>query len=169
MVKLDKRIYFEKILSQDDFKYFLDLVSNEKVMIMNYGRVFTLEEAKKVYKGILEKNEIHEEFGQFKVFEATTNNFIGLGGLIISDDFTKAEIEYLLLPEYWGIGYGSEIVRELLNKAEGMKSIQQVTGIIDPNNIASRKILLKNGFLSCKVYEIEDGSLAEVLSKKITV
>lgn len=163
------RIYFQKILSQDDFKYFLDLVSNEKVMVMNYGRVFTLEEAKKVYKGILEKNEIHEEFGQFKVFEATTNTFIGLGGLIISDDFTAAEVEYLLLPEYWGMGYGSEIVRELLNKAEGVKSVEQVTGTIDPDNIASRKILIKNGFSSCKVFEIDDGSLAEVLSKKMVV
>ncbi len=161
------RIYFQKILSQDDFKYFLDLVSNEKVMVMNYGRVFTLEEAKKVYKGILEKNEIHEDLGQFKVFEVNTNAFIGLGGLIISNDFTDAEVEYLLLPEYWGMGYGSEIVRELLNKAEGVKSIQQVTGIIDPSNIASRKILIKNGFSSRKVFEIDDGSLAEVLSKNL--
>jgi len=164
---MNNRIYFEKILSQDDFEYFLDLVSNEKVMVMNYGRVFTLEEAKKVYKGLLEKNKIHQDFGQFKIFEVTTNAFIGLGGLIISDDFTEAEVEYLLLPDYWGMGYGSDIVRELLNKAEGMKSIQQVTGIIDPSNIASRKILIKNGFISCKVYEIDDGSLAEVLSKKI--
>ncbi|GAA0774201.1 GNAT family N-acetyltransferase [Clostridium subterminale] len=167
---MDERIYFEKILSQDDFEYFLDLVSNEKVMVMNYGRVFTLKEAKKVYKGILEKNEVHEEFGQFKVFEATTNTFIGIGGLIMSDDFTEAEVEYLLLPpEYWGMGYGSEILRELLNKAESVKSIQQVIGIIAPNNIASRKILSNNGFVSCKVYEIDDGSFAEVLSKKITV
>ncbi|MEW8995665.1 GNAT family N-acetyltransferase [Clostridium sp.] len=164
---MDERIYFEKILSQDDFEYFLDLVSNEKVMVMNYGRVFTLEEAKKVYKGLLEKNKIHQDFGQFKIFEVTTNAFIGLGGLIISDDFTEAEVEYLLLPDYWGMGYGSEIVSELLNKAEKVKSIQQVTGIIDPSNIASRKILIKNGFISCKVYEIDDGSLAEVLSKKI--
>ncbi|WP_346928763.1 GNAT family N-acetyltransferase [Clostridium sp.] len=161
------RIYFEKFLKEDDFQYFLRLALNEKVMVMNYGRVFTLEEAKKVYKGLLEKNKIHQDFGQFKIFEVTTNAFIGLGGLIISDDFTEAEVEYLLLPDYWGMGYGSEIVRELLNKAEGMKSIQQVTGIIDPSNIASRKILIKNGFISCKVYEIDDGSLAEVLSKKI--
>lgn len=48
-----------------------------------------------------------------------------------------------------------------------MKSVQQVIGMIDPNNIASRKILLKNGFVSCKIYEIDDGSLTEVLSKNL--
>lgn len=87
--------------------------------------------------------------------------------ILSQDDFTEAEVEYLLLLEYWGMGYGSEILRELLNKAEEMKSIQQVIGMIDPNNIASRKILLKNGFVSCKIYEIDDGSLTEVLSKNL--
>jgi len=50
-----------------------------------------------------------------------------------------------------------------------VKSVKQVTGTIDPKNIASRKILIKNGFSSCKVFEIDDGSLAEVLSKKMVV
>jgi ribosomal-protein-alanine N-acetyltransferase len=164
---MDSGIYFEKFLTEDDFQYFLRLALNEDVMVMNYGRIFTLEEAKKVYKGLLEKNKIHQDFGQFKVFEATTNNFIGLCGLIISDDFTKAEIEYLLLPEYWRKGYGSEIAKVLLKKAEESKSIKKVTATIDPNNIGSRKILLKNRFVSYKTYTIDDGSLAEDFSKEI--
>ena len=36
---MQNRIYFKKFLSDDDFQYYLDLVSNEKVMVMNYGRV----------------------------------------------------------------------------------------------------------------------------------
>jgi hypothetical protein len=164
---LKNKIYFEKFLSEGDFEHFLNLVSNEKIMVMNYGRVFTLEEAKKCYKRLLENSNKHECFGSFKVFEVDTNIFIGSGALVISDDFTEAEVEYMLLPEYWGKGYGSEIVRELLKKAEETPSIQQVTGIIDPNNLASKKILLNNGFVSCKIYEIDDGSPSEMLSKKI--
>ncbi|MBZ9623800.1 GNAT family N-acetyltransferase [Clostridium sp. FP2] len=164
---MTNRIYFKKFLSEDDFQYFLNLVLNEKIMVMNYGRVFLLEEAKKCYKRLLENNKRHKDFGHFKVFETATNIFIGSGALSINDDFTEAEVEYLLLPEYWGKGYGSEIVGELLNKAEGTKSIQQVTAITDPNNIGSKKILLNNDFVSCKIYEIDDGSLAEMFSKKI--
>ncbi|WP_454053121.1 GNAT family N-acetyltransferase [Clostridium sp. Marseille-Q7071] len=164
---MTNRIYFEKFLSEDDFQYFFKLVSNEKIMAMNYGRVFSLEEGKKCYEGLLEKSRKHEDFGGFKVFEKSTNTFIGLGSLLISDDFTEVEVEYLLLPEYWGKGYGSEIVDNLLNKAKETKSIQRATAIIDPNNIASKKILLKNGFMSCKLYEIDDGSPAEMFSKKI--
>ncbi len=167
MQKLKNRIYFQKFISEDDFQYLLDLVSNEKVMIMNFGRAFLLEEAKSYYKRLLENNKKHKDFGHFKVFEATTNTFIGMGELSINDDFTEAEIGYLLLPEYWGKGYGSEIAGELLNKAEETKNIQRVTATTDPNNIASKKILLNSGFVSCKIYEIDDGSSAEMFSKEI--
>lgn len=51
--------------------------------------------------------------------------------------------------------------------AEETLSIQQVTGIIDPNNMASKKILLNNDFVSFKIYDIDDGSPAEMLIKKI--
>ncbi|MBW9158563.1 MULTISPECIES: GNAT family N-acetyltransferase [Clostridium] len=164
---MTNRIYFKKFLSEDDFQYFLNLVLNEKIMIMNYGRVFLLEEAKKCYKRLLEDNNKNEGFGSFKVFEMNTNVFIGSGALVINDDFTEAEVEYMILPEYWGKGYGSEIVKELLNKAEETKSIQRVTAITDPNNIGSKKILLNNDFVSCKIYEIDDGSPAEMFSKQI--
>jgi len=164
---LNSRIYFNKFQSEDDFKYFLDLVTNKEVMVMNYGRVFLLEEAKNYYKYLLENNSRHEDFGNFKVFERESNVYIGLGSLAINKDLTEAELEYSLLPEFWGKGYGSEIVSELLKKAEEAESIQLVTATIAPDNIGSRKILLKNGFESQKVFEIDDGSSAEMLSKKI--
>lgn len=31
--------------------------------------------------------------------------------ILSQDDFNEAEVEYLLLLEYWGMGYGSEILR----------------------------------------------------------
>lgn len=160
-------IYFEKYLSEADFQYYLQLVLNEKVMIMNYGRVFTLEEANLTYKGILKNNVKHEDFGYFKVFNKDKNIFVGLGSVTINNELTESEIEYMILPEYWGQGYGSEIVYELLKKAEKIKTIKKVTAITDPNNILSKKILKKNGFMSVRVFEIDDGSLAEEYSKEI--
>lgn len=77
------RIYFEKFLSEEDFEYFLQLAFNEETMVMNYGRVFSLEEARKFYKGIMSVNTKHTDLGCFKVFERTTDNFIGLGALSV--------------------------------------------------------------------------------------
>ena len=164
---MNNRIYFEKFISKNDFKYYLDLVSNKEVMAMNYGRVFTIDESILTYKGIMINNKSYEVFGHFKVFEKNTKNFIGLGAITINNDFSEAEIEYMLIPDYWGKGYGSEIVTNLLKKAEETKSIHKVIAITDPNNLVSKKILFNNGFVAGKIFKIEDGSLAEVHSKEI--
>ncbi|MBP2023340.1 RimJ/RimL family protein N-acetyltransferase [Clostridium punense] len=164
---MKNEIYLKKFSCEVDFEYFFKLVSNKEIMVMNYGRVFTLEEAKKYYEKVLSSNGKHKDLGQFKVFEAITNNFIGLGAIVANEEVTEAEIEYLLLPDYWGKGYGSSIAETLISMAEGIKSIKKVTATADPNNVGSKKILLKNGFVSSKVYEIDDGSLAEMFNKTI--
>ena len=165
--KLTSGIYLKKFLSEDDFQYFLTLVSNEKVMEMHFETVFQLEDAKRYYKHLLENNNDHKDFGSFKVFETATNNFIGLGELSISEDLTEADIEFVLLPDYRGNGYGREIVGQLLKKAEETKSIQRVRAVINPNFIASKKVLLSTGFVSCEIFESDNGLPGEILIKEI--
>lgn len=161
------RIYVEKFLSDEDFKQYFILVSNEKVMAMVTERAIPLDEARSNFKLLLERNKRHKAFGSFKVFETTTNNFIGLAMLKINeDDLSEAELGYLLLPEFWRKGYGSEIAKMQLNKAKELKVLHRITAIIDPNNIASKKILLSNGFISEKICKI-DGLPGEILSKTI--
>lgn len=162
---MNSNIYFEKFFSEGDFLYCWQLVSNEKVMIMNYGRVFTMEETNELFRHMIDKSKNYEGFGYFKVFKKESNEYIGLGAVIINDDFTEAEIEYMLLPEYWGEGYGSKVVSNLLNKIDETKSIKKVIAITKPNNIVSKRILYKNGFRLFKIYEVDDGSLAEILIK----
>lgn len=162
---MESRIYLQKFVSDEDFEYYFSLVSNEKVMAMVTERAIPLEEARIDFKLLLDKNKEYKDFGNFKVFETTSNDFIGLGLLKIDkNDLSKAELGYLLLPEFWGKGYGSEIANILLNKAEESKVLHQITAIIDPKNIASKKILLNNGFISEKLCEI-DGLPGEILSK----
>ncbi len=155
----------QKFGSDEDFEDYFSLVANEKVMAMVTERAIPLEEARNDFKLLLYKNEKHEEFGNFKVLERATNNFIGLGKLEINEnDFNEAELGYLLLPEFWGKGYGSEIAEILLNKAEELKLLHRIIAIIDPKNVASKKILLKNNFISEKICEI-DGLPGEILSR----
>lgn len=162
---MESRIYLQKFVSDEDFEYYFSLVSNEKVMSMVTERAIPLEKARIDFKLLLDKNKEYKDFGNFKVFETTSNDFIGLGLLKIDEnDLSKAELGYLLLPEFWGKGYGSEIANLLLNKAEESKVLHQITAIIDPKNIASKKILLNNGFISEKLCEI-DGLPGEILTK----
>ncbi|MCM0648903.1 GNAT family N-acetyltransferase [Clostridium swellfunianum] len=61
----------------------------------------------------------------------------------------------MLLPEYWGKGYGSEIAGELLHRVDKLKSIKLVTAVTSSNNSASKNILIKHVFVSEKVYMSE--------------
>ena len=164
--KMNNKIYFEKFCSQDDFLDYWELVSNEQAMEMN-GRILTKEEAKQLFEYVLQINQKNEIYGYFKVFKEDTKDFMGLGAAVINDNLTQAEIEYMLLPQYWGNKYGSEIVDRLLSKTAEIDTIQQVIAITDPTNVASQKILLKQGFSSHKIYEVDDGSLAEIFTKTV--
>ncbi|MDV2887909.1 GNAT family N-acetyltransferase, partial [Alkalihalophilus pseudofirmus] len=75
----------------------------------------------------------------------------------------EAEIGYMILPKYWGKGYGSTIAKQLIESAK-QTNLNILKAIIDPKNIPSRKILIKQGFSSEKVCEI-DGLPGEILAR----
>ncbi len=149
---------------ETDFKDYYSLVSNEKVMAQITERALPLEEARLNYQKILQRNKKHENFGTFKIFDASVQRFIGLGSLILNEKLTdEAEIGYMILPEHWGQRYGTDIAEVLIGKVR-KSELKKLVAIIDPNNIPSRKILANLGFKSEKVCAI-DGLPGEIMSK----
>lgn len=57
-----------------------------------------------------------------------------------------AEIGYLLLTENWSKGIMTEAVRQICDIAFDELDIIRITGLVYEPNIASRKVLEKNGF-----------------------
>ena len=166
MIKIEYRIDIRKF-SEKDFKEYFQLVSNEKIMSMITGRALQREEAEKRYERLLRGNKIHEAFGSFMIFEKKSGCYIGYGKMVPdAEKKTEAETGYMLFPEYWGRGYATEITKLLVEKAEKTGILDRVTAIIDPENTASRNVLLKNGFISEKICDI-DGLPGEVLGKKL--
>ncbi|EMI9089290.1 MULTISPECIES: GNAT family N-acetyltransferase [Bacillus] len=160
-----KKLYFNKF-EPTDFNLYFQLVSNEEVMVQITERAIPLDEAQNNFKKLLKRNEKHQLFGSYKVYDSITNEYIGLGHVTVNEDNIKeAEIGYMILPEHWGKRYGSRIANELMNIAK-QTDVNVLKAIIDPNNIPSRKILTNIGFTSEKVYEI-DGLPGEILSTYI--
>lgn len=163
---MERRIILEKFMPEDFDKYY-ELVGNEKVMAMITERAIPLDEARENFNLLLFSNELHQCFGNFKVIEASTKKFIGSAKLKVKElNSTEAELGYMLLPSYWGQGIGSEVADLLIMKAKKEKQLDKITAIIDPINIASRKILINNGFVSETVCEM-DGLPAEILGLKL--
>ncbi|MBY0357701.1 MAG: GNAT family N-acetyltransferase [Candidatus Obscuribacterales bacterium] len=62
-----------------------------------------------------------------------------------SDDHSMASIGYFVACEYWGKGYATEMVAELIRFGFQELKLRRLYANCDADNIASRKVLEKNG------------------------
>ena len=70
-----------------------------------------------------------------------------IGHYRIKPENYRAEIGYMLLPEYNGKGIVSEAVKEAVNYGFQVMKLHSIEAIIDPDNYGSAKVLEKNGFV----------------------
>lgn len=59
----------------------------------------------------------------------------------------RAEIGYMLLPEFHGQGIASEAVKATVAYGFEVLQLHSIEAVIDPDNIASEIVLQKNGFV----------------------
>ncbi|PJK10425.1 GNAT family N-acetyltransferase [Lysobacteraceae bacterium NML95-0200] len=148
-----------------DFADYFRLVGNPQVMAMITERALPEDEARAEYAKLLENNGWHPAFGSFKLLDEN-GAFLGLGKLALeSADGSAAELGYMLLPEYWGQGIGSRVAAQLLAVANAQAPrLERLFAIIDPANVASRKILVRHGFVH-QAFQDFDGLPGEVLQR----
>ena len=163
---MELRFYLEK-LSANDFEAFYSLAGNEQVMKMITGKPQTREEALAKFNALLENQSWKAALGSFMIFQQGSSELMGFAKLEIkADKQDEAELGYMLLPKFWGSGYGSEIADFLLREAESDPDLTRVYALVDPANTASRKILLRLGFNSEKKGQM-DGLPTEIFGRKL--
>ncbi|RTZ10517.1 N-acetyltransferase [Flavobacterium sp. GSP27] len=89
-----------------------------------------------------------------------------IGHYRIKPEHYRAEIGYMLLPEYHGKGIVSEAVKEAVNYGFQIMKLHSIEAMIDPDNDASAKVLEKNGFVReghLKENEFFDGRFFDTL------
>ena len=76
-----------------------------------------------------------------------TGENIGYGGLFdISKEHNRAEIGYGLIKKYWGKGYMSEILTEIVRFGISTAGFHKISGIVIQGNSTSVKLLENNNF-----------------------
>lgn len=73
------------------------------------------------------------------------NRFIGTFGII--NDNGKIQFGYALGPMYWGKGYATEACVEMMRVLRSIESIYRIGTLVDVENVASSKVLLKAGLI----------------------
>ena len=157
-----------KKYTENDYPLYLQLVSNEQTMNMNLGRMFTDDETTLFFQMVLRCNMENPDLGFYKVFakQGKDTQYIGMSALNWNDDYNAIEIEYMLLPQYWNQGHGTELVKRLLQMASETRRESDIVAITAPENVYSKRILKHAGFMFVKQYVNDDGDLAELYIKR---
>jgi ribosomal-protein-alanine N-acetyltransferase len=90
--------------------------------------------------------------GSFAVIPVVNSDFIQLG--------------YALMKESWGKGYADESVKGGIHYAFQRLSLKKIAAIAESGNLASQKILLKNGFVFQQAYSENNKILHFYLLKR---
>lgn len=105
--------------------------------------------------------------GYYRITDDRQGNFIGLAKLSsVADQPKTAELGYMLLPEYWGRGIASQVATLLIEQARRNPEISSLIAIIDPANLASKKILTNNRFITLEFRDF-DGLPGEILQRAV--
>ena len=92
-------------------------------------------------------------------------SFVGVCDLSEIRIGESADIGFMLVRRHWGVGFGGEIVRCLMEVAKSV-GLKLVTARIHSGNARSRSLLLRTGFQLVQVvsnYEIRPGMFRECL------
>jgi len=69
-----------------------------------------------------------------------------IGYYHIKPEHFRAEIGYMLLPEFQGRGYITEAIDAVVNYGFNYMKLHSIEALIDPDNLASARMLEKRGF-----------------------
>lgn len=145
-------IYTDRLLlrriRKADIQQLLALRSNDAVMkYIDKENAGTQAEVQELYKKMddgVEKNEGIVWGITMKEDPALLIGYIGFWRLI--KEHYRAEIGYMLLPEFWQKGLMKEAMEKVLDYGFTTMKLHSVEGRINPENIASATLLKSAGF-----------------------
>lgn len=106
---------------------------------------------------LVERQQKHWEefgFGWWALALRGTDQLIGWCGLNFLPETDEVELKYLLAEEFWGEGIATEASRVSLTYVLSTTDLEQIIGLVHPENIASQRVLEKVGmsFLDKRQY-----------------
>jgi [ribosomal protein S5]-alanine N-acetyltransferase len=127
----------------------------QKSDYVDVKKLYVNEEVRKFLGGIRQEDSIITVLDEmlnasdnsfyWVVREKHTNDFIGLVSLDPHHDGADLEISYQLLPNWWGAGYATEVVKEIISFAVNELNLQKVVAETQTANQSSCRLLEKLG------------------------
>ncbi len=142
-----ERLLLRQITDEDVNEVFALRSNKETMKYIPRPLCVDLEDAMRHIKMIQDKIESGEGIN-WAVTLNGSNKLIGIAGHYrMKWEHFRSEIGYMFLPEYHGKGIATETISLLVKYGFEQMNMHSLEGIIDPENMASAKVLEKNGFV----------------------
>lgn len=142
-----ERLLLRRVVDEDVNEIFALRSDPEVMKYIPRPLVKTKEDALAHVAMIDEKIEINEGINWAITLKGNPKLIGIIGHYRIKPEHFRAEIGYMLLPEYQGKGIISEAIKTVVKYGFEVMQLHSIEAIIDPENFASEKVLQKNGFL----------------------
>lgn len=112
--------------------------------------------------GVTQRNYATRGYGMFALLErAAPAEVVGFAGLVHPGGQEAAEIKYALRRSHWGRGLASEAAAALLSHGARVHGLRRIIATVDPENLASQRVLLKAGMQLGELRRDADGALTQ--------
>ncbi|MBL7807125.1 MAG: GNAT family N-acetyltransferase [Saprospiraceae bacterium] len=143
----------------EDFPYFFGAMSDPEIMRYIRAPIQAESAARERVNGWEKYAEKHPGLGVFVAVLKENGAFAGYcvaRHVNFDSEQQEFEIGYTFLKDYWGLGLASELVPPLCHYCFTQTKAPYLVAFTDPENMASQRVLRKNGFElfgQRKVYE----------------
>ena len=129
---------------------------NSDPVVMRYtgeSLISSVEEAQSAIENYPDFKTIG--YGRWACLLKETESIVGFCGLKYLPDLDQVDVGYRLLPQYWGQGLATEACAASLEFGFKTLGLNQIIGIVLPENIASIRVLQKSGLQFDKEFDYE--------------
>ena len=151
-----------------DIGFLVDLWSDARAMEYLGGvrdREYLIGEFTKVAE-----NPRAETYDLWPVTLRENGSPVGYAGFVPKEieGVPRIELVYVVHPDYWGRGYATEIARALADYGRNVLGAETLTALIEPENLASKRVAERSGMRRVKSIIRPDGKVKDlyVLGKK---
>lgn len=163
IVETDRLIIRE--FGEDDVLSLYKIESDTRIIeFIPWSKLSTLNDCKRKIKKFIGDYKKYK-LNSWAVVVKETNEVIGITQLFYSNKIKGVEIGTKILPEYWSMGYASELSRAIVHYGLHELGIDEITAVTDINNAGAIKSLINMG-MTLKKYGYYNGSEAAFYSLK---
>ena len=142
-----ERLILRRVLPSD-VKEMFELRSNPETMKYIPRPLLTNHEEALAHIQMMEdKIETNEGINWAITLKGDDKMLGVIGHYRIKPEHYRAEVGYMILPEYHGKGITTEAVQCVVDYGFNTMQLHSIEGVIDPENGASEKVLQKCGFV----------------------